>query len=112
MGNLDIEVAEPMRLDGAGARFSYEIRNGSHAVVESYTYPRLAGLTPPAEDKTMRQAAWSYSGMGSSSLWPTFGNQVGYFGYDTPAQLRHLGTDRSEEHTSELQSLRHLVCRL
>src|SRR6476659_11075070 len=26
-------------------------------------------------------------------------------------QLRH-GADRSEEHTSELQSLRHLVCRL
>src|SRR5438045_4320856 len=25
---------------------------------------------------------------------------------------RHVGTDRSEEHTSELQSLRHLVCRL
>jgi hypothetical protein len=93
MGKLDIEVSESIRLDGAGARFSYEIRNGSHAVVESYTYPRLAGLTPPAEDKTMRQAAWSYSGMGSSSLWPTFGNQVGYFGYDTPAQLRHLGTD-------------------
>jgi hypothetical protein len=31
--------------------------------------------------------------MGSDSLWPTFGNQVGYYGYDTPAQLRHLGTD-------------------
>src|SRR5258705_3412912 len=26
--------------------------------------------------------------------------------------LRHLTDDRSEEHTSELQSLRHLVCRL
>src|ERR1039458_10423066 len=25
---------------------------------------------------------------------------------------QHSGTDRSEEHTSELQSLRHLVCRL
>ncbi len=41
----------------------------------------------------MRQVAWDYTGMGSNSLWPTFGNEVGYFGYDTPAQLRNLGTD-------------------
>src|ERR1035438_10849084 len=27
-------------------------------------------------------------------------------------RLTHLATNRSEEHTSELQSLRHLVCRL
>ena len=93
MGKLDIEVKETVRLEGAGVHFSYEIRNGSQAVIESYTYPRLKGLKPPAGDKHMRQAAWSYSGMGSSSLWPTFGSQVGYWGYDTPAQLRNLGTD-------------------
>src|SRR5258705_10315655 len=28
------------------------------------------------------------------------------------ARVPYYGTDRSEEHTSELQSLRHLVCRL
>src|SRR5205814_10178867 len=27
-------------------------------------------------------------------------------------RVRHVGDPRSEEHTSELQSLRHLVCRL
>jgi hypothetical protein len=93
MGSLDIEVKESVRLEGAAVHFSYEIRNGSQAVIESYTYPRLRGLKPPAGDKKMRQAAWSYSGMGSSGLWPAFGNQVGYYGYDTPAQLRNLGTD-------------------
>src|SRR5262245_62645168 len=31
---------------------------------------------------------------------------------DADGNLRTLGYDRSEEHTSELQSLRHLVCRL
>jgi hypothetical protein len=93
MGKLDIEVKESVQLAGGGVHFSYQIRNGSPAVIESYTYPRLAGLKPPAGDKRMSQAAWSYSGMGSDSLWPTFGNQVGYYGYDTPAQLRHLGTD-------------------
>src|SRR5437899_10157462 len=32
--------------------------------------------------------------------------------FSMPAQVRHLEPARSEEHTSELQSLRHLVCRL
>jgi hypothetical protein len=93
LGKLDIEVKQSVRLVGAGVQFSYEIRNGSSAVIESYTYPRLKGLKPPAGDKAMRQVAAAYSGMGSSSLWPQFGSQVGYWGYDTPAQLRHLGTD-------------------
>jgi hypothetical protein len=93
MGKLDIEVQETIQLEGAGVHFSYEIRNGSEAVIESYSYPRLKGLKPPAGDKRMRQGTWSYSGMSSAGLWPTFGNQVGYYGYDTPAQLRNLGTD-------------------
>jgi hypothetical protein len=93
LGKLDIEVKESIRLEGAGVHFSYEIRNGSQAVIESYTYPRLKGLKPPSGDKNMRHAAWGYSGMSSASLWPIFGNQVGYYGYDTPAQLRNLGAD-------------------
>ena len=93
LGKLDIEVKESIRLVGAGVHFSYQIRNGSEFVVESYAYPRLAGLKPPAGDKTLRQVAWGYSGMASNSLWPNFGNEVGYYGFDTPAQIRHLGTD-------------------
>ena len=93
LGKLDIEVKESIRLDGAGVHFSYQIRNGSKFVVESYAYPRLAGLKPADGDKTLRQVAWGYSGMASNSLWPNFGNEVGYYGFDTPAQIRHLGTD-------------------
>lgn len=93
MGKLNIEVRESVRLDGAGAHFGCEIHNNSQAVIESYTYPRLTGLKPPNGDKHMQQAAWSYSGMYSANLWPSFGNEVGYYGYDTPAQLRNLGTD-------------------
>ncbi len=93
MGKLDIEVHQTVSLAGAGVHFSYAIRNGSRATIESYTYPRLKGLKPPGGDANMRQAGWNYSGMSSQSLWPTFGNYVGYWGYDTPAQLRDLGTD-------------------
>lgn len=93
MGMLDIEVKQSIRLVDGGVHFSYEIRNGSSAAIESYTYPRLHGMRPPAGEKHMRQVAWGYSGMSSRSLWPSFGNEVGYYGYDTPAQLRTLGTD-------------------
>ena len=93
MGHLDIALTQSIRLEGAAVQFSYEIRNGSAAVIESYTYPRLRGLKPAGGNKALRQVAWNYSGMGSASLWPSFGNQVGYYGYDTPAQLRNLGTD-------------------
>jgi len=93
MGRLDIDLTESIRLEGAAVHFSYEIRNGSPAVIESYTYPRLRGLKPPGADTSLRQVAWGYSGMGSTSLWPSFGNEVGYYGYDTPAQLRNLGAD-------------------
>ena len=78
MGKLDIEVKETVRVQDAGVHFSYEIRNGSPAVIESYTYPRLKNIKPPAGDKHLTQASWGYSGMSSTKLWPTFGNQVGY----------------------------------
>src|ERR1035441_970611 len=36
----------------------------------------------------------------------------GQTGRPTIVEILHAGRHRSEEHTSELQSLRHLVCRL
>lgn len=91
-GKLDIQVTQTVRLAGPRVEFSYQIRNGSSAVIESYTYPRLQGLRPPAGDASMSQRAWGYSSMVSSRLWPNFDNNVGYYGFDYPAQLRELGT--------------------
>jgi hypothetical protein len=93
MGALDIEVRQSVSLESSAIHFRYEIRNGGPAVIESYTYPRLSGLKPPPGEMNLRQLAWRYSGMSSIGLWPNFGNEVGYYGYDTPAQLRNLGTD-------------------
>src|SRR5947199_3999419 len=44
----------------------------------------------------------SSESVGSSWLWAMYGGLLG----------REARASRSEEHTSELQSLRHLVCRL
>jgi hypothetical protein len=92
LGKLDIEVKEAIRLDEKRVEFSYEINNNSHAVIESYTYPRLKGLRPPAGERQMNQLSWGYTSMDRASLWPDFQNHVGYYGFDYPAQLRDLGT--------------------
>ncbi|MFP5208976.1 MAG: DUF6259 domain-containing protein [Acidobacteriota bacterium] len=92
MGKLDIEVKESIRLSGARVEFSYEIQNNSQAVIESYTYPRLRNLRPPAGEHHMHQLTWGYSSMDSVRLWPNFQNRVGYYGFDYPAQMRYLGT--------------------
>jgi hypothetical protein len=51
MCKLDIEVRKSIQLEDAAVLFSYEVRNGSQAVIESYTYPRLKGLKPSSRDK-------------------------------------------------------------
>lgn len=92
MGQLDIKVKQSIRLIGPRVEFSYEIRNGSTATIESYTYPRLKGLLPPKGDRIMNEVTWGYSSMNTFRLWPNFDNNVGYYGYDFPAHLRELGT--------------------
>lgn len=91
LGKLDIEVKEWVRLTGKRVEFRYEIRNHSHAVIESYTYPRLRSLRPPAGEHHMNQLSWGYSSMDSVRMWPEFQNRVGYYGFDYPAQLRDVG---------------------
>src|SRR5471030_1008209 len=74
--------------------------------------PRIASSVPP---RVMR-------------IWPRTSTKKEYPGSSSPtscdpartsnqraigaASARHCASKRSEEHTSELQSLRHLVCRL
>ena len=92
LGNLEIEVKQTIRLVGARIEFSYQIHNNSSAVIESYTYPRLRGLRPPAGEHHMNQLSWGYSSMDAVRIWPDFQNRVGYYGFDFPAQERYLGT--------------------
>ena len=94
MGKLDIEVKQSIQLVGNSVHFRYEIRNGSQATIESYTYPRLKGLRPPSGEKEMRQVAWNYRGMSSTDLWPTSEIKSATTGMTPPAQLRPLGTDK------------------
>src|SRR5262245_63047749 len=44
--------------------------------------------------------------------WPDLHVAIAYPGLGGIGEMGHCKSPRSEEHTSELQSLRHLVCRL
>src|SRR5262245_65098715 len=80
---------------------------------------RLEHLTEDDEDYwrgEFAQQNWIFGALKLSVTLPEFGGGTPslremHFGYYL--QPLHLNADdRSEEHTSELQSLRHLVCRL
>src|SRR5205814_5006632 len=60
-------------------------------------------------DEDSWMAVYSDSWDDAGRLWK-FGQATMYAMPDVPATI--IGSQRSEEHTSELQSLRHLVCRL
>src|SRR2546425_5508505 len=47
-----------------------------------------------------------------SAVAVVIGSTIGSGIFRTPASIAHRVDDRSEEHTSELQSLAYLVCRL
>src|ERR1039458_10748651 len=75
------------------------------------------------EEGNGTQAGGQHPRMSNQSMiLPGFGYHVAPTGYgfadaEAEERERHFGQDvarneRSEEHTSELQSLRHLVCRL
>src|SRR5207244_11001741 len=70
---------------------------------------------------SMARRRWRWSGAESESIWTTSGTtsppirRIRSPSVIVGSTRRHtlgLGTSRSEEHTSELQSPDHLVCRL
>src|SRR5262245_1573484 len=101
---------------------------GSIAGVAMMAMPAAAdggrGPPPPPYEQGYYPSIWQglYAGVNAGVGWSgdasgaIGGGQVGYnwrsqqFVYGVEGDIQ--ASDRSEEHTSELQSLRHLVCRL
>src|SRR5262245_63829782 len=85
---------------------------------------RVVGVSRPTSDSTINFEVWmpssSWNGKFLSSGEGGFAGTINYTRSGLDGGLDELvrrgyataSTDRSEEHTSELQSLRHLVCRL
>src|SRR2546425_5188356 len=83
------------------------LRRSIHAFVEKEVAPRVG--------------EWEAAGRIPRDLWQRLG-ELGFLGLEFPTEYGGsgadflasvvLGEERSEEHTSELQSLAYLVCRL
>src|SRR5262245_40412743 len=97
------------------------IRSGSAREGGSTITQQLARMTYLSPERTFRRkvqeailALWMERKLGKEEILSRYLNTA-YFGagvYGVDAAAKRYCGKRSEEHTSELQSLRHLVCRL
>src|SRR5437899_7498495 len=92
LGPVLIDISAPAALSPRADKPSHHLREGFRNVAPDYAYPLLGRAL-----RTVRLGFEPVPARGQA-----------------PAVLANNGADlrRSEEHTSELQSLRHLVCRL
>src|SRR5437899_6478473 len=98
-------------------RVAEEIRHEVSAMLAGELKdPRLAGLVTVTEVRVspdLKQARIYVSVMGTQAeQTSTLRGLAAAAGYVRHELTERLQVRRSEEHTSELQSLRHLVCRL
>src|SRR5437899_10130627 len=84
--------------------------NASDAALRRFERP--AARQSAALDELVRQAVFGAPQEREQARWLIW--EIGQAGGVRPASIHelYLARGRSEEHTSELQSLRHLVCRL
>ncbi|HEX4211759.1 MAG TPA: hypothetical protein VIA06_00355, partial [Candidatus Dormibacteraeota bacterium] len=85
-GSHEVEVRERVRLQAARAVFELEIVNRSELTIESVLFPYLADVRPPQEARAFSAFSMSYSTAQEWPLWPTYRNQCGYWGVDSPTQ--------------------------
>src|SRR5690348_17929006 len=110
LGALQGGSAVPRALNNNGdvARRSGHA-HGSHTRAFLWTHGRMLGLgVLPRGDYS---SAGMVNDLGQVAGWSNTANSLRAFVWSSGTGIRDLGTLRSEEHTSELQSPVHLVCR-
>lgn len=85
-GRHDVLVRERVRLCGPRAIFELELENHSELTVESVHFPYLADVRPPQDATRFVAFSLNYSTAQEWPLWPTYRNQCGYWGVDSPSQ--------------------------
>lgn len=85
-GVHEVAVQERVRLNGTRAVFEMEIDNRSDVIVESVQFPYLADVRLPAGATTFTAFSSNYGNAQEWPLWPTYRNQCGYWGVDSPTQ--------------------------
>ena len=85
-GEHAVALTLSVTLTGARAIFNLEIRNQSEHVVEVAYCPYFGDIRRPPGAETFEAFHYGYAEALRRSLYPTFENTLGYYGFDHPVQ--------------------------
>ncbi|WP_328400418.1 DUF6259 domain-containing protein [Nocardia sp. NBC_00403] len=86
-GEHDIRIVQRYRLDGRRLTVETNVDNRSDLIVENVFSPCIGDLRPAPGDTRLESIGHDYGAGSRQRLWPTYENNVGYFGVDVPTQL-------------------------
>ena len=92
-GVLPITVKAAVSLLNGRLAFHATLENHSRVTVETIDYPYFGDLNPPARSTPMSARTMWYGDLNSDEIYPSFGNEKGYWGVDFPTKT--FGTHRS-----------------
>ena len=85
-GEHAIRLTLSVTLAGPKATFALSIDNQSDYVVETVHCPYFGDVRRPPDSETFESFHYGYATAEQRSLYPTFDNTIGYYGFDFPVQ--------------------------
>jgi hypothetical protein len=85
-GILPITLTAVVTLESGVLTFDATLKNDSDLSVETIDYPYFGDLNPPTPDSHMRAEHMWVGNLASSELYPSFGNEKGYWGVRFPTK--------------------------
>ena len=92
-GVLPITLTTTVGMTNGTLVFSAIVENDSPHVIETLDFPRFGDLNPPSHISTMQARTMWYGNLESHEVYPSFGNEKGYWGVNFPTKA--LGSHRS-----------------
>lgn len=92
-GVLPIELTTSITLTNGELVFSGTLKNDSPLMVETLDYPCFGDLNPPDRTAVMHARTMWYGNLESREIYPSFGNERGYWGVNFPTKA--VGSNRS-----------------
>jgi len=85
-GVLPMTLTATVTLTNGALSFETTLENRSALMVETVEYPCLGDLRSPTRSTTLRARTMWYGNLGSTDIYPYFGNEKGYWGVDFPTK--------------------------
>ena len=86
-GVLPITLTATVTLDHGALTFAATLQNDSDLSIETVDYPYLGDLNPPSRDSHLDVRRINYDHFDSDSIYPYFGNSLGYWGTEWPTKM-------------------------